>query len=228
MKERWLTIECFLDVFIFANDECCSTLGVFYKSQLVEISLPLEKEVNCFWMAIVTCIMQWSPLSIIKGHDVCSWLQQQLDALLWSLFAGKMKWCAVQFVFGFHIGSLLQKTMANSVMVVHSSEMKRSFELVWKSIEVGSCFKQLVNRLDISIVSSVVECCPAIWVNDVDVCIHLENGLKSLSLFTLTLVAENSFMHWCLSGNRCSFIDIFSTVYQVCEVFDVWLGSCFV
>lgn len=56
-----LTIKSVLDLVVFANDEGALALRILDVSQLVEVSFPLQQEVDSFVVAVVTCIVQRSP-----------------------------------------------------------------------------------------------------------------------------------------------------------------------
>jgi hypothetical protein len=85
-QRETLTVEGFFNAVIFANYESDSALGIFDAFKLIKVCLPLEQSVHSSWVSVVTCVVQWGPLSVILGHDVRSLTQEELQALLAALF----------------------------------------------------------------------------------------------------------------------------------------------
>ena len=152
-------------------------------------------------MAIVACVVEWSPLSVVEGHDVCASAKEKLNTLLASLLASKLKRGALLLIFCFHVGSMLEES-GNDVWMFHQGcEMERCLELVGEGVDVCLGLNEKVNRLEISIVGSVMESSPSIGVNDVDVCVLREDRFEHFFLFTLVVLGQNGFMDWSLSDN---------------------------
>ena len=55
---------------VLADDKGCSVLRISNETEFVVIGFPFDEEVDCSAHAVVACIMQWRPASIIQSHDV--------------------------------------------------------------------------------------------------------------------------------------------------------------
>lgn len=60
-----LTVESLFNVLVFTDDEGRSVLSISKIAESVVIGLPFEQEVDCFAHAVVTCIVQWRPASVV-------------------------------------------------------------------------------------------------------------------------------------------------------------------
>jgi hypothetical protein len=136
-----------------------------------------------------------------------------------------MEWSAVKLIFGLLVSIASQETVYHLRVVVHGCKVKWGLELVGKGVEVGSSFNQLVNRLDVTIISSMMKGSPSVRINNINIRVHRENGFKGILLVSLVLGTQNCLMNWGLASNRCSLIDFISTVNQIGQVFDICLRS---
>ena len=207
-----LTIESLFNVLVFTDDEGCSVLRISNETEFVVIGFPFEQEIDCFAHAVVTCIMQWRPASIIQGHDVSTASQQKLEASIATFPASLMKRCAFQLIFELEASFSREQESHDALVVVHGSEMKRCFELIGERVNVCSCICQHFDCLEVAIVGRVMQSSPAVAVDGVDVCVQLENGGEHLLLLSVIVATQDSFMNWCLSYDTCFGVDIFSTV----------------
>lgn len=217
-KDKWkmkLTIKSVLDLVVFANDEGALALRILDVSQLVEVSLPLQQEVDSFVVAVVTCIVQRSPWPVVLSHNVCSVLKKQFKALLAALLASKMKRRALMFITRFDVSTVQNECLQYVGVVVQRWKVKRSLVLIWKGINVSIPLNQLSNWLDVSQVRCMMQGSPSIRVNDVHISVLSEDSLKGIRLVNIRLVAKYSLMNRCLLENRRSLVNVFTTIHKV-------------
>ena len=62
-----LTVKSLFDQIILGDDEGSLLLGIPLQVELVLVGFPPEQEVNSLMMAIIRCVVQWSPLSHISA-----------------------------------------------------------------------------------------------------------------------------------------------------------------
>lgn len=84
---------------VFTDDEGCSVLRISNEAEFVVIGFPFEQEIDCFAHAVVACIVQWRPASIIQSHDVGTASQQELEASIAAFPASLMERSAFQLIF---------------------------------------------------------------------------------------------------------------------------------
>lgn len=84
-------------------------------------------------MAIVTCIVKRSPLSIVMSHDICRLsvvLEKDLHAVLTSFLASHVERGALKFVSRLDISLIKKQSLQNQRMVVQCCKVKGCLELV--------------------------------------------------------------------------------------------------
>jgi len=62
-----LTVKSLFDQIILGDDESSLLLGIPLQVELVLVGFPPQQKVNSLVMAIVRCVVQWSPLSHISA-----------------------------------------------------------------------------------------------------------------------------------------------------------------
>jgi len=60
-------VKSLFDQIILGDDEGSLLLGIPLQVELVLVGFPPEQEVNSLMMAIIRCVVQWSPLSHISA-----------------------------------------------------------------------------------------------------------------------------------------------------------------
>lgn len=209
-----LTIEGLFNMLVFTDDKGRSILRISNETEFVVISFPFEEEIDCSTHAVVTCIMQWCPASIIQSHDVGTASQQELEASIAAFPASLMERSAFQLIFELKASLSREQESHDALVIVHGSEMKRCLELIGECVDVcSSFFYQHFDCLQVAIVGRVMQSSPTVAVDGVDVSVQLENGGEHLLLLSVIVATQDSFVNWCLSYDTCFRVNIFSTVY---------------
>ena len=115
---------------VFTDDEGCSVLRISNETEFVVIGLPFEQEVDCVAHAVVTCIVQWRPASVVQSCDLGAASQKKLETCIATFPASVMERSAFQLIFELKASSLLVQESYDAFVVVHGCEMKRCLELV--------------------------------------------------------------------------------------------------
>jgi len=206
-------IESLFNVLVFTDDKGCSVLRISNETEFVVIGFPFEQEIDCFIHAVVTCIVQWRPASIIQSHDIGIASQQELEASIAAFPASLMERSAFQLIFELKASLSREQESYDALVVVHGSEMKRCLELIGECVDVCSSSCQHFDCLEVAIVGRVMQSSPAVAVDGVDVGVQLENRGEHLLLLSVIISTQDSFVNWCLSYDTCFRVNIFSTVY---------------
>ena len=208
-----LTVESLFNVLVFTDDEGRSVLSISKVAESVVVGLPFEQEVDRFAHAVVTCIVQWRPASVVQSRNLGATYQKEPEASLAAFPASLMERSAFQLIFELKTSFSRDQESYNGLMVVHGSEMQRRLELIGECVDVCSFIGQHFDCLEVTIVGRVMQSGPAIAVDGVDVGVQLENGGEHLLLLNVIVATQNSFVDWGLSYDACFRVDVFSTVY---------------
>lgn len=99
--------------------------------------------------------------------------------------------------------------------------MQRCLELVGDGLEVRTLLYQKLHGSELLIilgVRCVVQRCPSVRVNDVQLSLAFEYLRKRNLLGPLILLGKNDFVDWSLANDRGFGIDILSAIDQVLEI----------
>lgn len=96
-------IESFFAVVTLAQVERKSILRRAHIDQHVVVSLPLEQQVANLGMTVVGRVVEWGPLSVILGVNVCSTLEEKHYGCQATLLAGQVQGSALQVVLPLHL-----------------------------------------------------------------------------------------------------------------------------
>ena len=126
-----------LDCIVLGDDKRRPILAVFHTGKLVRICLCLDEVVNCLGVAVVRGIVKRRPLPMVKGVDVGSVVQQELNTLLRALLTSQVQGRAVLLILCLQVGSLCEKVVCHVGVVLLGCKVKRRLELVGKSINLS-------------------------------------------------------------------------------------------
>ena len=104
---------------VLTDDEGCSVLRISDETEFVIICFPFEEEVHGFAHAVVTCIVQWRPTSVVQSCDLGTAYQKELEASITALPASVMKRSTFQLIFELKASSLLHQESNDVFVIVH-------------------------------------------------------------------------------------------------------------
>ena len=138
-------------------------LRVLELSEAVLVGLPLEKLVADSLVAVVGSVVQCSPLPHVLSVDVSSRGEEQVHALGVASLAREMERCAFLFIDPLDLGTVSQKKLDQSFVIVQSSEVERRPRLVRVSVHLSAAIAdQDGSALKISVVGGMMKSSPAI------------------------------------------------------------------
>ena len=121
-------------------------------------------------------------------------------------------------ILSFKVRTVLTEHQEHLSLVRLSGEMERSLELIRESTNLCSGLQQHLNRLQIAVVGSMVECRPPVTVDDVNIGFALEDLIEHLLLLRLGHLREHGLMDWCLRLDGSFGVDFLTTVDEVLQI----------
>ena len=140
--------------------------------------------------------MEWCPLPVVESVDIGFVTEQKNDTLLAAFFASQMERSAVLLILSFKIHLLLLAILILVVlsderfghinMVLHTSQVQWGLELVREGIDFGEVLEKTLDRVQISIVSCMMQGSPPITINNVNVSVRVEDRLQNYRFLRIT------------------------------------------
>ena len=140
--------------------------------------------------------MEWCPLPVVESVNIGFVTEQKNDALLAAFFASQMERSTVLLILSLKIHLLLLAILILVVlsderfghinMVLHTSQVQWGLELVREGIDFGEVLEKTLDRVQISIVSCMMQGSPPITINNVNVSVRVEDRLQNYRFLRIT------------------------------------------
>ena len=129
-----------------------------------------------------------------------------------------MQWSALEVILPLHFGLVDEERLHQVHVIIHRGHVQRCSLLIRVTVYFGAIFNQETGSFKVSDVRRMMQGCPSIAVNIVNVCMAIfYYGSKCIS-FHFFCVAEDSFMNGSLTQYAHTIINLVATIDKVSQV----------